>query len=204
MANLREVQKQLTRQLLLDKGLELYDSKGYVSTTIDEIAAAAGTTRTTFYLHFPSKARLMGDLITEVDGILTGPDEPPLSTVVELGQRGPVRAWLDKKFDQWEVIRPYIQAAHQAAPTEPDVAQRIESWFDDTSGAMRAGLDRAGRFDPKTRQIRCVLAFGQLEYLSLRWFRTGWVVDRGVALDTLTDSWCHLLTDDQCTPGASV
>jgi AcrR family transcriptional regulator len=48
MATLREVQKQQTRQLLLDTGLELFESKGYAATTIDDIAAGAGTTRTTF------------------------------------------------------------------------------------------------------------------------------------------------------------
>src|SRR3954451_3405127 len=111
MATLREAQKQQTRQLLLDKGLELFESKGYAATTIDDIAGAAGTTRTTFYLHFSSKAELMSELITTVDQILTMVDNPPLSTVVELGRRDLVQAWLDSKFDQWEVIRPYIVAA---------------------------------------------------------------------------------------------
>jgi AcrR family transcriptional regulator len=196
MATLREAQKQQTRQLLLDKGLELFDSKGYAATTIDDIANAAGTTRTTFYLHFPSKAELMSELITTVDQILTVVDNPPLSTVVELGRRDLVRAWLDKKFDQWEVIRPYIVAAHQAAAGEPEVANKIESWFEDVAASMQEGLDRAGRFDPETRQIRCVLAFGQFEFLSRRWFRLGWTIGREICLETLTDSWCHLLTDE--------
>ena len=47
----------MTRDLLLKEGLGLFEAKGYGATTIDDIAAAAGTTRTTFYMHFPSKAR---------------------------------------------------------------------------------------------------------------------------------------------------
>ena len=35
------------------------------AATIDEIAASAGTTRTTFYLHFPSKAQLIQALIED-------------------------------------------------------------------------------------------------------------------------------------------
>ncbi|MCG2621874.1 TetR/AcrR family transcriptional regulator [Arthrobacter sp. I2-34] len=197
MASLREAQKQLTRQLLLEKGLELFESKGYAATTIDDIAGAAGTTRTTFYLHFSSKAELMSELITTVDKILTTVDDPPLSTVVELGRRNLVRAWLNKKFDQWAVIRPYILAAHQAAAGEPEVADKIESWFEDVATSMQEGLDRAGRFEPATRHIRCVLAFGQFEFLSRRWFRLGWgVMDRETCLETLTDAWCHLLTEE--------
>ncbi|MFF0816941.1 TetR/AcrR family transcriptional regulator [Rhodococcus sp. NPDC003318] len=195
MATLRDAQKQLTRRLLLEKGLELFESKGYVATTIDDIAAGAGTTRTTFYLHFTSKAQLMSALIVEVDAILTSADDPPLSTVVESGSRDMVRTWLDRKIDQWAVIRPYVMAAHQAAPTEPEIAESMEKWFEDTVAAMNEGLDRAGRFEPENRRIRCLLAFGQFEHLSLRWFRMGWkTVDRETALETLTDSWCFLLT----------
>lgn len=196
MATLRDAQKQLTRKLLLEKGLELFQSKGYASTTIDDIAAGAGTTRTTFYLHFTSKVQLMVELINEVDAILTEADDPPLSTVIELGRRDLVQAWLDRKFDQWVTIRPYLLAAHQAAPSEPEIDATIEKWFEDTAASMNEGLDRAGRFDPSTRRIRCLLAFGQFEYLSRRWFRLGWMVDRETCLETLTDSWCYLLTEE--------
>ena len=60
---------------------------------------------------------------------------------------------------------------------------------------MSTGLERAGRFEPDVRRARCVLAFGQLEYLSRRYFATGWKVPREVYLEELTDSWVHLLTD---------
>ncbi|WCI07771.1 helix-turn-helix domain containing protein [Arthrobacter sp. OVS8] len=38
----------MTRRLLLEKGLELFEEKGYAATTVDDIAAAVGTTRATF------------------------------------------------------------------------------------------------------------------------------------------------------------
>lgn len=196
MATLREVQKQQTRQLLLDTGLELFESKGYAATTIDDIAAGAGTTRTTFYLHFASKAQLMGEVVKTVDAILTSVDDPSLSTVVELGKRDLIRTWLNRKFDQWEATRPYLHAVYQAAPVEPEVASTLEDWFRDVAADMTTGLDRAERFESSSRRIRCVLAFGQLEYLSQRWIRTGWFVDRETCLETLTDSWCHLLSED--------
>ena len=70
---------------------------------------------------------------------------------------------------------------------------------------MQHGLDDAGRFDPATRLIRCSLAFGELEYLSLRWMQRGWsVVDRETALGVLADSWCHLLVDDGSAADAGV
>lgn len=193
MATLRDVQKQQTRRLLLDTGLALFSETGYAATTIDDIAATAGTTRTTFYLHFKSKAALVKELIAEVDEILTAVDDPPLSAVVESGDPKLVRRWLDRKFDQWATVGPYLLVAHQAEPTEPEVAATIAAWFDETIGEIRGGLDNAGRFDPQSRWVRSALAFGQFEFLSRRWFTKGWEADREVCLETLTESWCHLL-----------
>src|SRR6478609_6866480 len=59
MANLRVLQKEQTRQRLLDTALELFESKGYSATTIDDIAVAAGTTRVTFYAHFASRRAII-------------------------------------------------------------------------------------------------------------------------------------------------
>lgn len=193
MATLRDVQKQQTRALLLANGLEQFGAKGYLATTIDDIAAAAGATRPTFYAHFAGKPALMMELIKEVDAILTTADDPPLTTVIELGRRELIRAWLDRKFDQWPVIRPYMLVAHQAEPSEPEVAATLDRWHDGTVEWMRAGLDKADRFDPASRRARCVLAFGEFEYLSRQWFRRGWLIDRPICLETLTDSWFGLL-----------
>jgi len=50
--------------------------------TVDEIAASAGTTRTTFYQHFASKSQLMQAVIRDVDEIFTTADDPPLAMVI--------------------------------------------------------------------------------------------------------------------------
>lgn len=197
MTRLREAQKQMTRRLLLEKALELFEVKGYVATTIDDIAAAAGTTRTTFYMHFPSKAVLMQELVAVLDEIFTSADDPPLRQVVRSGDRRLIRAFIETKADQWPMTRPYVIAANQAAAVEPEIAATKEQWYEATIAEMRRGLDDAGRFDPATRLVRCSLAFGGLEYLSVRWIQRGWsVVDRETALGVLVDSWYHLLADE--------
>lgn len=195
MATLRELQKQMTRRLLLDNALEQFSTKGYAATTIDDIAAGAGTTRTTFYLHFSSKAEMIHEIIRDLDAMFTGADDPPLEAVVERGERGLIEAWLDRKFDQWVDAKPYLLAAYQAAPTDFELDEALQGWFEKTAAAMQHGLDSADRFDAETRRIRCVLAFGEFEFLARRWLRVGWRVERAVAHRVLTDSWCHLLTD---------
>lgn len=196
MANLRQLQKQMTRRLLLDNAIEQFADKGYASTTIDDIAASAGTTRTTFYLHYSSKAEVMREAIDEMDAMFTGADDPPLHTVIERGERALIKTWINRKFDQWEDAKPYLQAAYQAAPTDLDVDNALQNWFEETASAMERGLQAANRFDQESRRIRCVLAFGEFEFLARRWLRYGWRVEREISLRLLTDSWCHLLTED--------
>ena len=96
----------MTRRLFLDKGLELFEEKGFAATTVDDISAAVGTTRATFYSHFPSKAQLMRSLVERSNEMLTEADVPPLHSVVESGDRELIRVWLARKFDQWADIRP--------------------------------------------------------------------------------------------------
>ena len=190
--SLRAAQKQMTRELFLAKALDLFVTKGYASTTIDDIATAAGSNRTTFYLHFTSKADVVSQLLMKVDAILTADDDPTLTDVVASGSRELIRTWIDRKFSQWDIIKPYLLTSYQAM-NEPDVVAQTEGWLEGAVADMTAGLDKAKRFPKDRRRIRCVLAFGQLEYLSRRYFAIGWRTPREVALDELTDSWMNLL-----------
>jgi AcrR family transcriptional regulator len=194
MATLREAQKQMTRDLLLDGGLAVFTRKGYAAATIDDIAKQAGATRTTFYLHFSSKTELVNQLLKRAEEILVSTDGPPLSEVVRSGDPRLIRAWLESRVAQWDTIKPYMLASYQASH-EASVAEQTEQWFEDVVGQMAAGLEAADRFDPDVRRVRSILAFGELEYLSRRYFVIGWRIDRGIVMDELTASWVRLLTE---------
>ena len=195
MATLREAQKMMTRQRLLEEGLAAFAEQGYSATTIDDIATRVGATRATFYLHFSSKAELVRALVERTNEMLVGIDNPTLTEVMASGDRAVLKTWLGRKFDQWPDIKDHITVSHQAAAVEPDIQDSIDSWFDDAIGNMKAGLDLAGRFDEGSRRVRCTIAFGELEFFSVRWMRQGWFVDRETALETMTGSWYHLLCE---------
>ncbi len=44
-----------TRQRLIEAAFELFESQGFGATSVDDITARAGTGRSTFFRHFPSK-----------------------------------------------------------------------------------------------------------------------------------------------------
>ncbi|MFJ2769801.1 TetR/AcrR family transcriptional regulator [Streptomyces sp. NPDC087300] len=52
---MRELKKQRTRDALLRAALELFTTKGYEETTVDEIAEAVDVSQRTFFRHFTNK-----------------------------------------------------------------------------------------------------------------------------------------------------
>ncbi|HEY1177993.1 MAG TPA: TetR/AcrR family transcriptional regulator [Phytomonospora sp.] len=197
MARLREAQKEMTRKLLLDSGVELFVSKGYAATTVDDIASAAGTTRVTFYAYFPSKVDLMKALVSErlnaaldrVPSAEHGSTERELVAVVEDGSRERIRAWLAATSERWEAIRPYTTAAFEAAAVDPEIRALLEEWLNETIGDIEDGLDRAGRFPAGTRRFRGVIAMTELDHVARHWTPGRWGVGRDEMLDVLTESW---------------
>lgn len=200
MANLRTKQKEMTRQLLLKTSLELFESKGYAATTVDDIASAAGTTRVTFYAHFPSRTDLIRALFGELNELLDRSDSAERGTtsaefvaVVAAGKRDGIAGWLRQSAQRWPQIQPYLNAASEAATSDPGIRALVDQWWDEAYGDIVAGLDHADRFAPASRRIRAELAFAQLHYLAGRWTRRDWTADRGQALEILIDAWTQLL-----------
>jgi len=59
MSGLRERKKQRTREQIIESAFELFRERGYVGTTIADIAAAAEISPRTFFAYFPSKEALV-------------------------------------------------------------------------------------------------------------------------------------------------
>jgi AcrR family transcriptional regulator len=64
--NRRERQLIERRQELLAAALELFERKGYLDTSMEEIAEAADVARATLYNHYPSKADVVLALTTSI------------------------------------------------------------------------------------------------------------------------------------------
>ncbi|GAA1426944.1 TetR family transcriptional regulator [Streptomyces thermospinosisporus] len=75
------------RRELAAAAMELFATKGYEATTVDEIAAAAGVARRTFFRHFRSKEEAIfpdhDDTLVRAEAVLKSapPHEHPLDTV---------------------------------------------------------------------------------------------------------------------------
>ena len=64
--SVRDNKKTRTRAALRAAALRLFRTKGFERTTVDEIAAAAGVSRTTFFRYYPTKEAVVFDRGREV------------------------------------------------------------------------------------------------------------------------------------------
>ncbi|MFC0109707.1 TetR family transcriptional regulator [Kibdelosporangium aridum] len=89
------------REALTAAAIDLFLTKGYEETTVDEIAAAAGVGRRTFFRYFPSKEDVIfpdheARLLRVAEVFATAPhDEPPLSVACR-AVHGVLEAYLDE------------------------------------------------------------------------------------------------------------
>ncbi|MGW2823634.1 TetR/AcrR family transcriptional regulator [Streptomyces sp. NPDC001443] len=202
MANLRQAQKQMTRRLLLESGLDLFTTKGYAATKVDDIATAAGTTRVTFYAYFPSRSDLMKALIDErlnealqrVRSPEHGSTAQDLVATVTAGTPEAIGAWLRRTADSWPEIRPIIRVGRDAAAVDPELRDLVERWLEEAISDIEDGLTAAGRLEPHQRRFRGVLAMAELDYIAQHWGDADWKITREQMLDELSASWVRLLT----------
>jgi len=198
MASLRATQKAMTRKLLFDTAFELFQAKGYAATTVDDIAAAAGTTRQTFYAHYPSRADLMrvliGELNTRLERIASpahGSTARALVAVAADGSRDAIARWLHEASGQWGTIRPYLTVAFDAAAVDPELRQLVAQWLEEGIADIIDGLNEANRFPAGTRHTRAALAMAQLDFTARNWEH--WDAPLEDVLDVLADGWHDLL-----------
>lgn len=111
---LRERQKMQTRNHLLDCAGELIATKGFASTSIDDIIDRAGVSRATLYAHFSGKDALLRAIVERMwaDGLEFYEEFGAL----EEWSRSSILAWLHRFAAAWQKDSARNKAAAIAVP----------------------------------------------------------------------------------------
>jgi AcrR family transcriptional regulator len=175
-SSLREEQARRTRRLIRQAARELYGQRGFVATTVADIAERAGVSAATVYANYESKAGIvlaMLEEMLEAAGIPQGLGE--LFAEPNAGQQ--MRIWVDAHCALFEGGADILRAA-MAAAQAPEVAALMERgdasrrhvidrlvarWGE--AGSLRAGLaplDAADRMYLLTSVVSYLTAVDRL------------------------------------------
>src|ERR1700728_2542445 len=103
--SLRERKKARTRAALREHALRLFREQGYQATTVEQIAAAAEVSPSTFFRYFPTKEDLVlqDDMDTRmVEAFARQPPELSPIAAVRAAMR---EAWSSFTAEEWAQIR---------------------------------------------------------------------------------------------------
>jgi AcrR family transcriptional regulator len=162
---LREARAKTTRRAIVDAALELFVRHGYVSTSIDAIAAAAGVGRATVFATFRGKPALLKAAYDAAFG--EGDERTPLIQRPEaqlvLAERDPRRylaAYVSLVSSIFARVAPIHEVVRAAAHADAEVrevweqigterlngARRIVAHLE-ARGGLRPGLDAGSTAD---------------------------------------------------------
>lgn len=138
-AGLRERKKARTRASLRTHALRLFREQGYQATTVEQIAAAAEVSPSTFFRYFPTKEDvvLQDDMdVRLLDALSRQPqDLPPISAV----RAAMAEAWRSFTPDEWQQIR----LGGELSTSVPEIRARALGEFSRTIDVVADGI--AGR-----------------------------------------------------------
>ena len=123
----RAAQRRETRRAILAAAARLFAERGYVATSFDDVAEAAGVGRATVFAHFATKAALLKEAY---DVTLVGDDEP-----VPLPER-PESLAVRAEPDPGRFLAGY-------AAIVTGVARRLSPIYEAIRGAAHADLEAA-------------------------------------------------------------
>ena len=166
-AGLRERKKARTRATIRREALRLFREQGYQATTVEQIAAAAEVSPSTFFRYFPTKE----------DVVLQDDMEPLLIEALEhqpreLGMVAAIRAAMrsvsgNLSEEQWDQIR---QTA-ELGMTVPEIRARAMDDFSRTIGVMAEGIAKRTGLDPDDLRVRTASGaiFGAIMAVTAPW-----------------------------------
>ncbi|MCX2971575.1 MULTISPECIES: TetR family transcriptional regulator [Streptomyces] len=166
------------RRELAAAAMELFASKGYEETTVDEIAAAAGVARRTFFRHFRSKEEAIfpdhDDTLERAKAVLEAapPHEHPLDTVCR-GIKEVMRMYAASPAGS---VERYKLTRQVPALREREIASvaRYERLFTRyLLGHFDEAAHRDGDDDPLLAEVAASAVVTAHNHVLRRWLRSG-------------------------------
>ena len=188
--SLREEQKRLTTNKIVETARSLFETEGYSAVRVDDIVAAVGCSRATFYLHFTSKSEVLRAIANE--GTLTSVREfyADLDRVLTTGSRAAFEEWMTRAIYWFLTNKDMLPAWDEATALEPEFRAVAREGIMTLADSMPAYLARWPEHRRDEARLRIELLVAQLERFFTRWAMQGVIdVTAEKAATVLTDVW---------------
>lgn len=157
VSRLRETKRAATAQAIVDASMRLVADRRFADVSVDEIAAAAGISRRTFFRYFPQKEDVILDrrrldrryVEAAMATRLAGEDEVGqlMRVIIEVQRRG------------FAIFRPEHQAPlHRLTHEEPELTARSWLLLEDIRSLLVAGLVGARPARPELLRARVLVS----------------------------------------------
>lgn len=107
-----------TRDVILERALELFSSKGYLGATTKEIARVAGVAEVTLFRHFPSKEHLLEAVIQRYSFIPTLRELIP--EIIDLPYEEGLQRIAQRLFETLLHLKDWIRIMHAEVQRSPE------------------------------------------------------------------------------------
>ncbi|MEV0297751.1 TetR/AcrR family transcriptional regulator [Nocardia sp. NPDC050710] len=188
--SLRDEQKLQTRAKLVEGAKALFSSQGYAAVRVDDIAAAVGCSRATFYLHFTSKLevlRAVAEQSTAPSALYFYED---LDRVLDTGSRAEFVGWVTRAIEWFHEYKDLLPAWDEATALEPEFREIARQGILALPNAMTSYLARWPADRRDEARLRVELLVAQLERFFTRWAMQGTIdVTATQAAEVLTEIW---------------
>jgi len=173
-----------TRRKLLDAGAEVFASKGYHATRVDDIVNVAQTSHGTFYLYFANKEELFRALAEEVATAMQELAESLAPLRPGADGEAELRVWLEKFADLYETSGAIIRTWTEAEIGGSEFGRLGTAMLTQFTRALvsRIGEVAPPDLDPTIASLAIVAMIERLNYYSLTRQAP---VEREAMLDTL-------------------
>ena len=147
--SIREEQKRVTYERLLNAAKELFETADADEVTIDQIAKRAGTNRTTFYLHFEDKAHIAFKIRTRYQQLDINHISKYLVNKKDIS-RDDISRWIKTRASTFRKLRTVIELGSESLNRKPEL---MEEFLIQTDEILATGFrDFLARFSAEERE----------------------------------------------------
>lgn len=169
MTGLRERRHLETKQLLVETAFDLFVERGFTNVSMEEVAQAAGVSRSTLYRRFPTKEDLVLEVPTRWMVVFDHAVEAlPLDASIADAIGRPVLAVAAHIDQHKEIVRTAYQILGQS-PTLQQSGLVTNAWL----GRIAAIFERFSTADTETSLVLAGAYFGAIDAMMLHWVTTG-------------------------------